>query len=221
VRVKPALRVLAVLLALALVLAGCGGGDDEKSEPKADPSPTVPTGNVEVADGVTITEPGTELDFGAAATVAYEPNPRRGSVLSLAVSSVRQGRISDFAAYQVDAATKKSRPYYVRGVVKNVGPGDMSRVGVPLYAVSNSDTLIQPSTFNNTFTRCPSKPLPAGFVEGKSTAVCLVYLIPNGGTLTEVSYRPLQAYSPITWSGAIQPPVVVKKKAKSKRQQRN
>ena len=76
---------------------------------------------MEVADGVTITEPGTELDFGAAATVAYEPNPRRGSVLSLAVSSVRQGRISDFAAYQVDAATKKSRPYYVRGVVKNVG----------------------------------------------------------------------------------------------------
>jgi hypothetical protein len=192
----------------ALVLSACGAESDKK--PTAKPSVDLPTGNVKVPDGVTLTKAGTALKFGETATVAYEPNTRRSSVLELTVVSVQTGRIADLAAYQLDDATKKARPYYARVRVKNVGTGDLSRAAVPLYAVDSSNSLVLPSSFNNTFKKCPSTPLPAGFTAGKSMSGCLTYLIPPGKTLTGMSFRPLQAFEPITWKGTIKPAVTKK-----------
>ena len=76
--------------------------------------------------------------------------------------------------------------------------------------------MIQPSSFNTTFRTCPSTPLPAGFGPGKAASLCLVYLVPNGGRLTEMSFRPLQAFEPILWKGPIKPVVLKKKSAKKK-----
>ncbi len=95
----------------------------------------------------------------------------------------------------------------MRAAVTNVGTGDLSRLGVPLYGVDASNTLIPPATFNNTFVPCPSTPFPQGFTTRKRLVACLVYLVPNGGTLRAVSYRPSQKYAGITWSGTILPPV--------------
>ena len=210
--------LLAAVLGPALVLSACGGSDGGgKAKSSATPSPSgspsadLPTGDVEVPDGVTLTKAGTELAFGQPAVVAYEPNPQRSSVLSMSVDDVVTGRIADFSAYQLDARTKASRPYYVKVTVKNAGTGDLSRAAVPLLAVDTRNTLIQPSSFNNTFARCPSTPLPDGFTGGKSAALCLVYLVPGGGSLTAMSFRPLQAFEPITWKGTIKPPVIEKK----------
>ena len=83
---------------------------------------------------------------GQPAVVAYEPNTERSSVLSMSVNSVQTGQIQDFATYQLDARTRRSRPYYVRVTAKNVGKGDLSRAAVPLLAVDTRDTLIQPSS---------------------------------------------------------------------------
>ena len=152
-------------------------------------------------------------------SVAYEANPKRGTVLSMTVTGGRQGRISDFARYQLSAANKKSRPYYMRAAVTNVGTGDLSRLGVPLYGVDASNTLIPPATFNNTFVPCPSTPFPQGFTSTKKLAGCLVYLVPNGGTLKAVSYRPSQKYAGITWSGTILPPAPDKAAAEEGRRQ--
>jgi hypothetical protein len=213
----------AVVLATALVVAGCGGDDGKKKQAgptTASPSVDLPTGNVEVPDTVKLTEAGTALQFGQPAVVAYEPNTQRSSVLSMSVDSVQTGKIADFAAYQLDARTKASRPYYVRVTLKNVGTGDLSRSAVPLLAVDTRNTLIQPSSFNNAFKLCPSTPIPAGFTAGKSAALCLVYLVPSGGTLTAVSFRPLQAFEAITWKGTIKPPVIEKKPAKKKKRKR-
>lgn len=199
---------LAALTVPALVLSGCGGSDpgpEQEPAAEASPSPVVPSGDVEVPEGVDLTEAGAELAFGETATVAYEANPRRASVLDLTVESVREGKIADFSNYQLDARTKRSRPYYVRVSAKNVGEGDLSRVAVPLLAVDDRNVLIQPSSFSNTFEKCPSRPLPAGFVADKAAKGCLVYLVPNGGTLVAMSYRPLQAFEPILWEGTIQP----------------
>ena len=209
---------IATVLAPALLLSACGA--EGNAEPKAEPSASLPTGNVEVPDGITLSKAGTELAFREPAVVAYEPNPQRSSVLSLSVDSVQLGRIADFASYQPQATIKLSRPYYVRVSVKNLGTGDLSRAAIPVLAVDNRNTLIRPSSFNNTFARCPSLPLPAGFVAGKSVQGCLVYLVPNGGTVVEMSYRPLQAFEPITWKGTILPPVTkkpVKKKPVKKK----
>jgi hypothetical protein len=212
---RPARTVLlAALLTPALLLSGCGG--ESKDKPTAKPSVNLPTGDVEVPAGVTLTKAGTKLKFGAPALVAYQPNPQRSSVLSLTVKSVQTGKISDLAAFQLDDATKASQPYYVNVAVQNVGTGDLSRMDVPLFAVDGSNSLLRPSSFNNGFARCPSTPLPSGFVAGKTFTSCLVYLIPNKGTLVEMSFRPLQTFEPITWQGPIQPVAKATKKPAKK-----
>lgn len=207
-------RLVLPLLALALVAGGCGGsgaGDDEPTQAAASPT-DLPTGDVEVPEGVTPTKAGTKLGLGDTATVAYEPNTSKASVLDLTVRKVQQGRVKDLAAYQLDAATKKSTPYYVDVDVENVGTGDLGGAAIPLFAVDEQDSLIQPSSFTSTFERCPSTPLPKEFAEDAKTSGCLVYLVPDGGELTAVSFRPLQTFEPITWEGKVQPPAKAAKK---------
>ncbi|MBO9520381.1 MAG: hypothetical protein J7518_02490 [Nocardioidaceae bacterium] len=204
-----------VLLSAALstaLLAGCGGNDEP---PKSKPSVTLPTGNVNVPAGVKLTKAGTQLKFGESATVAYEPNAERNSVLQLTVTGVTQGSIADLGSYVLDDRTKASNPYYVRVAVKNVGDGDVGQTPIPLWAVDSTNTLIQASSFTNSFTKCPSTPLPTTFAPNAAATACLVYLVPNHGTLTGVSFRPLQAFAPIVWKGPITPAPAAQKKAAS------
>jgi hypothetical protein len=190
-----------------VLLAGCAG--ETEKEPKSEPAADLPTGDVVVPDGVTLAKAGAERRFGEPALVAHQIDPRRASVLSLSVDSVQEGRIADLAAYQLDPRTRKSRPYYVRITVRNVGTGDLSGAGIPLYAVSSSNALVQPSSFTSSPVRwCPSTPLPTGFGAGRAVGTCVVYLVPDNGRLVEISYRPRQEFEPITWKGTIAPPVV-------------
>jgi hypothetical protein len=210
------LAFIAVLLAPALVLSACGGDGEKK--PTAEPSVDLPTGNVDVPDGVTLTKAGTALNFGQMATVAFEANAKRSSVLEMRVNSVQRGRISDLAAYQLDPAAKKAKLYYTRVTVKNVGTGDLSRADIPLYALDSGNSLVKPTGFFTAFKKCPSTPLPVGFTAGKSVNTCLVYLMPPGKSLVGMSFRPLQTFEPITWKGTIAP-VVTKKPTKKKKAQ--
>ena len=87
----------------------------------------------------------------------------------------------------------------------NVGDGDVGQTPIPLWAVDDKNTLIQASSFTNSFSRCPSTPLPTTFAPNASVTTCLVFLVPDHGKLTGVSYRPLQAVAPIVWTGDIKP----------------
>lgn len=205
-------RASVLALAGALALSGCGS---DKKEPKAEPSATQSTSSVNVPSGVTLTEAGTDLKFGQTATVAYEPNPERNSVLELTVKSAQQGNIADLGSYVLDDRTKASTPYYVKVGVKNVGDGDVGQTPIPLWAVDKNNTLIQASSFTNAFTKCPSTPLPTTFAPNAVAETCLVYLVPDHGTLTGVSFRPLQAVAPIVWTGPVTPATVAKKKKAS------
>lgn len=210
----PVLRWSVLLVAASLTLAGCGG----EEKPTTKPSVTLPTGNVNVPAGVTLTKAGTQLKFGEKATVAYEPNSERNTVLEMTVTSATQGTIADLSTYVLDDRTKASTPYYVSVTVKNVGDGDVGQTPIPLWAVDDANTLIQASSFTNAFTRCPSTPLPTTFAPNATATACLVYLVPDQGKLTGVSFRPLQAVAPIVWTGTIQPvatPTPTKKKKKS------
>lgn len=201
----PHLSVLAaVLVTVSLVLAGCGGSAQKpKPSAAAKPSVTLPTGDVTVPAGVKITPPGTELSFGDTATVAYEPNNKRNTVLQLTVTKVRKARMSDLSAYVLDKRARRSTPYYVDLTVKNTGTGDVGRTDVPLWLVDQNNTLIHSSGFTNKFTACPSTTLPKSFGPGATTRACLLYLVPAHGHFTAMSFRPLQAYEPITWSGKV------------------
>ena len=208
---------LAALVVPTLLLSGCGGGDAKKGS-KATPSPSAstPSTSVDVPAGVQLTEPGAELKFGEPATVAYEANAKRKSVLELTVTSVAKVSMKEFDSYVLDAASKASTPYFVRVKVTNAGTGDLGRTDVPLWAVDQTNTLVHSSTFSNDFKKCPSQPLPAAFGHGKSVTTCLVYLVPNHGSVDQISYRPDQSVSPIVWNGTIadrSKPAAKKKKA--------
>ena len=190
------------MLVASLGLAGCGG----EEKPTTKPTVSLPTGNVNVPAGVELTKAGADLKFGETATVAYEPNSQRNTVLQMTVNSATEGTIADLGSYVLDDRTKTSTPYYVNVSVKNVGDGDVGQTPIPLWAVDNSDTLIQASSFTNAFTKCPSTPLPTTFAPNATVTACLVYLVPDHGKLTGVSFRPLQAVAPIVWTGTVNPP---------------
>lgn len=199
-------------VAVAL-LAGCGG-EEASGEPSASPTPTAPVSGVTVPDGIELTAAGAELGFGDPATVAYEPNAQRNTVMELSVLGVKQGTIADLGGYVLDEKTKASTPYYVSVRAANVGEGNVGQSPIPLWAVDDTNTLIQASSFANSFRACPSKPLPAKFGPGAKIRTCLVYLVPDHGELTGVSFRPLQAFAPIVWTGEIEKPAKGKKNRK-------
>ena len=217
--VRAPLRWTAVLVLAALALSACGGGDGEK--PTTKPSVTLPTANVSVPAGVTLTKAGTQLKFGDKATVAYEPNAQRNTVLELTVTGATQGSIDDLSAYVLDERTKASTPYYVNVSLTNVGDGDVGQTPIPLWAVDNDNTLIQASSFTNSFTRCPSTPLPTSFAPSATENACLVFLVPDHGTLTGLSFRPLQAVAPIVWTGTVAPSTPANSPAKKSKKKKS
>ena len=208
---RPVLALTALVVGAGLTLSACGGSS-ATPQAKETQTPVNTATQVPVPSGVKLTEFGTELEFGQTATVAYVPNDQRKSVLELTVRSASKGSITDLSNYVLEERTKASTPYYVRVTVKNVGTGDVGRTPIPLFLVDNRNTLIQPSNFDNApFKKCPSTPLPTTFGPQATISTCLVYLAPDHGTMTGVSFRAVQENAPILWKGTVTVPT--KKKA--------
>jgi hypothetical protein len=226
--VRPVLSPLAVGTAAALALTGCSSGSTggashgatssdspsasgTTSTPSGSPSSSsstassaTPSSTVQVPSGVTLTDQGSRLRYGASANVVFETTGNRGTVLRLTVAGVRHGRLSDFKDFILDDAYKKQASYYYARVsVRNVGQGEVGGVGVPLWGVSAQNVLLPPVNFTTTFPPCPTRQLPSTFGPGASMSTCLVLLAPDRGRLVSVSYRPSQAYNPIVWTGPI------------------
>lgn len=194
-------RALALVACLGVALTGCSVKQDSSSSPSKTPSST---STVKVPAGVKITAEGSKLDFGAPASVQFSPSQTSGTALDLTVDKVQKGSLRDFKGFILDDKYKRQASYYyVNVTVKNVGKEDIGGVPVPLWGVDNNNTLLPAVNFTTPFAKCPSKPLPSSFGPGDSTSTCLVYLAPNHGTLTAVSYRPDQKFNPITWTGPI------------------
>jgi hypothetical protein len=190
--------MIATVVALGLAACSSSGGD---SSAKASASPT---STISVPSGVSLTDEGSTLSFGQSATVIFAANQKRGSTIEVSVKKAVKGSVSDFKRFILDDPYKKKADYYyVYVTVKNVGEGDVGGVPVPLWGVNAKNVLLPAVNFTTHFAKCPSKPLPAKFAAGASFSTCLVYLSPNHGTLESVSYRPTQAFNPITWTGHV------------------
>lgn len=218
-------RATVLVLTAGLLLSSCSGGDGEAGE---EPSPTTspsPTSTVPVPSGVSLTEPGSELGFGDSGTVIFEANQNRGSVLELTVKKAVRGSVKDLSSFILDEYTRSSTPYYVSVNVTNVGEGDVGGVPVPLWGVDGDNTLLPAATFTTNFAKCRSEPLPKTFPADASLDTCLVFLAPEKGTLTGVSFRPTQQFNPIVWTGEVTTPVPApepepKKKQKQRKKKR-
>ncbi len=208
-------RLVGLSVVAVLALSGCSGEDDPSSEPSAtasvsgsasasvSASPAEPY--LPVPAGVTLTDPGTELSVGDDAVVAFEPRQKKVGVLDITVTKLEQTTFKkSFQGWKLDATTRRSTPYFVQVRVENVGDSELGRTPIPLYVVDGNNTLIEASTFASTFRPCPSKPLPQEFAPGDRTKACLVFLAPDQGELTSVTFRPTQQFNPITWIGEIE-----------------
>ncbi len=212
---RPLGLILPGLLLAGSVLSGCsddggaGGGSssdgDSRSTATATASTQVasPSAYPSAPEAVSLTEPGTELALGESATVAWQPVQSLVGVLDVSVTAVERTTFEAFRGWQVDDAVRQQTPYFVRARVANAGETDLATQPVPLYAVDGSGALVEPSTFGGEFEPCRPQALPTPFAPGAGAEVCLVYLLPPGGTLAGVSFRPADDFEPITWSGTV------------------
>jgi len=214
--------LVALTVAAALALGGCssdsGGGKTARATSSASsPTSPSPSSTVKVPETASLTDQGSRLSFGDAAQVIYEATRKRGTVLDIKVASVKKGSLADFRGFILDDTYKKKASYYYARVqVKNIGEGDIGGVGVPLWGVNAKNVLLPAVNFTTSFAKCPSRPLPKRFGPGDSLSTCLVYLSPDRGELESVSYRPSQAFNPITWTGPITKATPAKKKTKAR-----
>ena len=225
---RPLLAVPAALLALSLTACDGSGGTPTTEDPSeagtsaAEESPEStesldaptesPTADVTVPEGVSVTAQGSDLKFGDSATVVFEPDQKRSTVLQLTVTGARKGRLSDFEGFILDNEYKKKASYYyVDVVVENLGEGDVGGAPIPLWGVNQDNTLLPAVNFTTKFKPCASTPLPKKFKQGDRLETCLVFLSPDKGDLESVSFRPDQAFDPIEWTGEVKPPKTDKK----------
>jgi hypothetical protein len=172
--------------------------------------------------GAQLTAQGGKLAYGDPATVIYESAQGPGTVLRLTVKSVRKGSLADFKGFILDDAYKQKASYYYADVqVKNLGEGDVGGIAVPVWGVNAANTLLPPVNFTTSFKPCPSRPLPEKFATGASLSTCLVFLSPDRGTLEAVSYRPSQAFNPITWTGDLTTPKPTPRAKDTKKSNKN
>ena len=181
-----------------VLLAGCSSSDSDDREPVTAPTPTVPKG-FDVPAGVTLTEDGTSLRVGSPATVVYQPGAGATSVVTVTVAEVTKGMIEDFRFFSLDEVTKKSTPYYVKVNVRNEGPAGLGGAALPIYAFDSTSTNLPANDIVGRFKPCPTPRLPDSFLPGAAADVCLVYLVPEGRTLTSVNLQTGSTRDAIRW----------------------
>lgn len=191
--------VLAGLVAL-VGTTSCSSDGGEPSAGGAASPPAETTGPSTGTDVVT-TAPGSVLELGDTATVAWRPSTEVEGLLGLSVDAVREADPRDFDGLAAAGAGEDTRPYYVDVTVGNVGDTDLGGLAVPLYLHDTSDALGPPWGFEEPFGPCRSRPLPEAFAPGDSMRTCLVYLARAGAAYDEMALVTTPDQEPITWSG--------------------
>jgi hypothetical protein len=210
---------VAAAVMAAVTVTGCSRADDpgNASTPSQSDSvsateaslsgsePADPDAYLPVPEGVELTPQGSDLAVKESAVVAWQPRQDLVGVLDITVTRLEQTTLAkSFEGWQLDAAARKSTPYFVHATIQNVGDTDVGGFDVPLYAVDATNTLIQAQSFLAKFEPCPGNGVfPEDFGPHATKDICLVYLVPNDGKLTAVSFRPSQDFDPITWTGPI------------------
>ncbi|MGH3499132.1 MAG: hypothetical protein ACRDP1_16885 [Nocardioidaceae bacterium] len=196
---RPSHVVGAVALGAALCLTSACSGSGSSPSSATTPTATGPT--VRVPSGVTTTAPGTTLSLGRSAVVPYVANPRKKSVIAVAVTKVVKGSIRrDFRNFVLSAHQRRSVPYYVSVRVRNDGPGQLGGLGVPVFSFDTTHTATSATELRGSFKPCKGGNLPAKFGPRSRTRLCLVYLLPHGARLTGVQLRTSNTTPPVQWS---------------------
>jgi hypothetical protein len=206
-------RAAAVALVLAAAsLAACSSAGEPDPGPDTVPTTSLSTAPyLPVPDGVELTPQGKHLEVGDSAVVAWEPRQGLVGVLDLTVTKIERTTVEKtLSQWQLSPAQRASTPYFVHVDVRNVGETDLGGRAVPLYGLTSGDLLLEATPFVSAFKPCPSTPLPKPFGPEATAQMCLVYLVARPQTLKGVSFRPVETFDPIYWTGAAEPYVAPK-----------
>ena len=179
-------------IAALVLLSGCG------SDAPAEPEATVPDGFTAPA-GVELTPAGTELEIGTPATVVFETGDGAASAITATPTKVTRGKIKDFEFFSLDAASKKATPYYVTASVTNDGPAGLGGLGAPFVAHDDTDMIVAPNVINGDFAPCQGGQLPAKFLPGDTTDLCMVFLVPEGRKLVTIDAVSSEPATAVRW----------------------
>lgn len=199
----------AIVVALALCLAACGGdnsGDETAAAaPAAAEEPTAaPDDGAEEPSGA-----GDTLALGDRAEVDYieygaSEDKNKQVKLGVSVVKVRKGKISDFKDFNLDADQRASVPYYVDAKFENLGDVALTRHLLEP-AVEDTDgqeyRAINLIVLSGTFKPCPEYS-EKKLGPGESFTGCSAILMPKGKELERVRFQGDVTKDPVFWPPA-------------------
>lgn len=201
VKARTTIAWLALSVGLTGALSACGS-DEVSPDTTGDGSSVGPDSE----GSQTPTPAPTELAFGDAQTVAWQPTDDLSAAVSIRVETVREARGSDFEGLAAAGITEDNQPYYADVVITNEGDADLGGLDVPLYLADSNGTLTPPSKFAEPFEPCPSGPLPASFGPGAEASLCLVFVASPGADFESITVLPGSDAGEVTWTGDVAMP---------------
>jgi hypothetical protein len=187
-------------LALAVLFAGGCSEDEPEAVPTSAATPTVSAPDVEVPEGVELTEPGAELPLGEPASAVFRAGRDRVSTIEVRVTRVVKGSMKrDFTNFGLTAKQLQQEPYYVSVKVTNTGPNPLGGASAPVWALDSGNTYFPATTLVGHLPACQGGPLPKPFATGDSVSTCLLFLAEAGTTVEEIQLRPYEGFDPVVW----------------------
>lgn len=233
---RPVRLLPVVMIVAALGLTACGGsGSSSSTSTREAPSPTAGQSTTAAesssaeaspskASGTAaggLTPPGTELEPGGPATVAwvppgsFEPNKAQSGIeLKVTVQSIEEGSTGDLENIELEPSEQGAVPFYVHLRLEAPTAKATPAEEDPAYSFTAIDDREQEQasvTFLGDFPPCEDTPVPKGFAGGASYETCLTYLMKGGGSIQKVEWNsgPAKADAvtpyfehPVVWSAA-------------------
>jgi len=204
--------MVAAAVGAALALAACGddSNDDETGAARTVTTPAAaaatPTATTDAPGAGEVDEAGETLALGSRAVVPYvvygkSAGSQQDTRLAVTVLRVRRGKISDFKDFNLDAAQKRTVPYYVEVKYENLGKLKLQRFLLDPSIEDSDGQEYKPLNLivlSGTFKKCP-EPSKARLRPGQSFTLCAPVLLPRGKTYERVVFQGDATKDPYFW----------------------
>ena len=220
--------MVAVVVAGAAAMAGCGsdssndsgatGAPSAAATTAAAPAATTPaattttpaaTPTTDAADpaaGGDVSSAGETLALGKRVVAPYVVYGSTGATqqntkVGVTVLRVRKGKLADFKDFNLDAKQKQTVPYYVEVKYENLGTLKLQRFLLDPSIEDTDGQEYKPLNLivlNGTFKTCPT-PSRSRLRAGQSFTLCAPFLLPRGKTYERVRFQGDVTKDPYFW----------------------
>jgi hypothetical protein len=193
----------AALVAASLGLAACGSSGSASSSVSSTATPTqtteASTTAATEAGAAGLTPPGTQLDVGRSATVAWIPpgsfeptEAQTGIELEVAVEAIEEGSTQDLANLELEPSEQGAVPFYVH--LKVTAPTGQAAPAeedpaISFEAIDDRGQEQASVTFLGSFPPCEEVSVPHPLDRGATYETCLTYLMRGGGSIQKVEWN--------------------------------